>query len=211
MRNPYDVLGLKPGASEDEVKKAYRKLSRKYHPDANINNPHKEIAEEKFKEVQEAYKSIMNKGSSSGSSYGWGDSFGSFRRATNEGGGKSSEETHLAAAQNFIINGMYNEAVRTLNDISERTSKWYYLSSVANMGLGNRAVALEHINRAVSMEPYNTEYQLVKQRIQGGGQWYAQQGMSYGMPNVNSSAMCYGPCMDYMLCSMCTPWGGCCC
>ena len=55
MRDPYAVLGLQNGASEDEVKKAYRKLSRKYHPDANINNPNKDAMEQKFIEVQAAY------------------------------------------------------------------------------------------------------------------------------------------------------------
>ena len=59
MRDPYSVLGVNPGASEDEIKKAYRKLSRMYHPDANINNPNKEQAEEKFKEVQVAYETII--------------------------------------------------------------------------------------------------------------------------------------------------------
>lgn len=59
MFNPYDVLGVSPSASDDEVKKAYRQLSRKYHPDANINNPNKAQAEEKFKEVQQAYEQIM--------------------------------------------------------------------------------------------------------------------------------------------------------
>ena len=58
MKDPYEVLGLPHGASEEEVKKAYRNLSRKYHPDANINNPNAAQAEEKFKEVQAAYKKI---------------------------------------------------------------------------------------------------------------------------------------------------------
>lgn len=61
MKDPYEVLGLPHGASEEEVKKAYRNLSRKYHPDANINNPNAAQAEEKFKEVQAAYKSIMGR------------------------------------------------------------------------------------------------------------------------------------------------------
>ena len=58
-KNPYEVLGVPQSASDDEVKKAYRDLSRKYHPDANVNNPLADLAEEKFKEVQEAYDMIM--------------------------------------------------------------------------------------------------------------------------------------------------------
>lgn len=106
MKDPYEVLGLPHGASEEEVKKAYRNLSRKYHPDANINNPNAAQAEEKFKEVQAAYKSIMDGDTGSsygGSSYGGFDGFGgfggfgsdAFRRARNEGGGMSQDESHL--------------------------------------------------------------------------------------------------------------------
>ena len=67
MMNPYQVLGISPGASDDEIKKAYRALSRKYHPDANINNPNKAQAEEKFKEVQQAYDQIMKEKQPGGS------------------------------------------------------------------------------------------------------------------------------------------------
>lgn len=59
MRNPYEVLGVSPGATDEEIKKAYRRLSRQYHPDANVNNPNPRLAEEKFKEVQQAYNQIM--------------------------------------------------------------------------------------------------------------------------------------------------------
>ena len=58
--NPYQILGISPSASDDEVKKAYRTLSKKYHPDANIGNPHQAEYTEKFKEVQNAYKTIMD-------------------------------------------------------------------------------------------------------------------------------------------------------
>ena len=58
-KNPYDVLGVSPNASDDEIKRVYRDLTRKYHPDANVNNPLADLAEEKFKEVQEAYDIIM--------------------------------------------------------------------------------------------------------------------------------------------------------
>ena len=74
--NPYDVLGVRPDASEDEIKKAYQALSRKYHPDANINNPNKEQAEEKFKQVQQAYSQIMDARKHGANGYG-GSSYGS--------------------------------------------------------------------------------------------------------------------------------------
>ena len=66
MRDPYEVLGVPRGASDDEIKKAYRKLSRKYHPDANINNPDKASAEERFKEVQQASRSRTRRADASG-------------------------------------------------------------------------------------------------------------------------------------------------
>ena len=59
MRDPYTVLGVSRNATEEEIKKAYKTLSRKYHPDANINNPNKDQAEEMFKEIQQAYQQIM--------------------------------------------------------------------------------------------------------------------------------------------------------
>ncbi|MDO4489536.1 MAG: DnaJ domain-containing protein [Lachnospiraceae bacterium] len=80
MKDPYQVLGVTRDASTDEIKKAYRQLSRKYHPDANVNNPDKDAAEEKFKEIQQAYKQVMYEkehGTSyGGSGYGYGNSAG---------------------------------------------------------------------------------------------------------------------------------------
>ena len=73
IRNPYEILGVSPDASDEEVKKAYRTLSRKYHPDANLNNPNKEKAEERFKQVQEAYEQIMKARQRGESGYGYTD------------------------------------------------------------------------------------------------------------------------------------------
>ena len=69
MLDPYSVLGVPSNASMDDIKKAYRKLSRMYHPDANVNNPNKEQAEEKFKQVQEAYNQILNERERGSSGY----------------------------------------------------------------------------------------------------------------------------------------------
>ena len=74
MTDPYQVLGVSRGASDEEIKKAYRALSRKYHPDANVNNPNRDEAEEHFKDVQQAYDQIMKEKQQGGYGYGGGDS-----------------------------------------------------------------------------------------------------------------------------------------
>ena len=79
MTDPYQVLGVSRSASDEEIKKAYRTLSRKYHPDANVNNPNKDQAEERFKQVQQAYDLIMKEkpqGTSGCFSYGAGTADG---------------------------------------------------------------------------------------------------------------------------------------
>lgn len=76
MYDPYAVLGVSRNATDDEIKKAYRALSRKYHPDANINNPNKDKAEEKFKEIQQAYQQIMDARERGESGYGTAGGYG---------------------------------------------------------------------------------------------------------------------------------------
>ena len=129
MRDPYSVLGVNPGASEDEIKKAYRKLSRMYHPDTNINNPNKEQAEEKFKEVQIAYETIIEErangpktqsSSYSGKSYG-GNSYG----GSSYGGSSYGGSTYGGSS--------YNSSYRSSQSSSSyRSSNSYYYGPFDN-------------------------------------------------------------------------------
>ena len=106
MLDPYSVLGVPRNASDDEIKKAYRKLSRKYHPDANINNPNKDQAEEKFKEVQQAYEQIMKEreyGSSSQNGYGGYGNYGGFGNYGNAGSSAYQDEEVCAEGRPPIM------------------------------------------------------------------------------------------------------------
>ena len=114
MMDPYQVLGVSRSASDEEIKKAYRNLSRRYHPDANINNPNKAQAEEKFKQVQQAYDQIM-KEKQQGTNYGYGSSSGGYGGFSGFGGAQSGgyygntggyqeESSRMQAAANYINN-----------------------------------------------------------------------------------------------------------
>ena len=175
MFDPYSVLGVSRDASDDEIKKAYRKLSRKYHPDANINNPNKAQAEEKFKEVQQAYEQIMKEreyGSSGNyNSYGGFGGFGTQDQNTYQ----DEEAVRRQAAANYINSRHYKEAMNVLSSLQQRNGQWYYLSAMANMGLGNNVNALNDARSAVNMEPDNMQYRMLLQRLEGGGTWYQEQ------------------------------------
>ena len=196
MTDPYQVLGVSRDASTEEIKKAYRALSRKYHPDANINNPNKAEAEEKFKQVQQAYKQIMEEKENGTSSYssqgsyggsygsgGYGGSYGNGGYGGNYGGynyGSSTEDAELRAAANYLNNMRYQEAMRVLNNISRHNAQWYYLHAIANAGLGNNISAVQDAQTAVNMEPDNMQYRQLLSQLQGGGQWYTDMGQGYG-------------------------------
>lgn len=220
MKNPYDILGVSKEASEEEIKKAYRNLSRKYHPDANVNNPNRERAEERFKEVQQAYQRIMDE--KTNASYAYGNRYGGFGEYSNFGGfgsnagergsgayGDDKEFTYLQAAITYVQNGDYQSALRVLSDIENRSGRWYYISAAANRGAGNQAVALEHIQIAMRMEPGNVEYQRFYSALQNGSAWYAGRGTGYGMPNVSNAGFCFNLCLANILCNLCCN-GACC-
>lgn len=175
-RDPYSVLGVSRSASADDIKKAYRKLSRIYHPDANVNNPNKAQAEEKFKEVQEAYDQIMYEREHGAGTYGnnrtagAGGSYGGYGGYGSNSSYGSAESPRMRAAINFINSGMYAEAINTLEGMSasERNAKWYFVRAHANQGLGNIINATEDAKRAVSMEPNNMEYIAYLQQLESG-------------------------------------------
>ena len=225
MRDPYEVLGVSRGASQDEIKKAYRALSRKYHPDANVNNPNKAQAEEKFKEIQQAYEMIMSGKAdsqygyggtnSSGNPYGGFDPFGFGGYNYGYGGQQrqnqsaTQEDQHLRAAANYINNGYYKEALNVLSQMENRSANWYYYSALANRGAGNNMIALEHAKQALAMEPNNWQYQNLVSQMEGGGGWYQSQQRSYGYPTM-SGDWCMKLCLLNMACNACCGGGMCC-
>ncbi len=201
--DPYKVLGLSPGASKEEVKKAYRNLSRRYHPDANVNNPNKEQAEEKFKEIQQAYKMIMDDRG--------GYQTGGFA-SSGQGRTQSEEAMHLQAAANFIQNRRFSEALHVLEGISNRSAQWYFLSAMANKGVGNDAIAMDHLDRAIRMDPNNMQYQQYKQYMQSGMDWYMQMGQPFGgTQDMGHTDFCTKLCFTMLCCNMCCGGTGFCC
>lgn len=202
MKTPYDILGVSPNASDDEIKKAYRNLSRKFHPDANVNNPNKEQAEECFKEVQQAYQTIMNeKDSQYGNYHSYGGFSSTYQTYSNAAYGNEKDMTYLQAAVNYIKNNDFQSALHVLEEVENKSSKWYFVSAIANQGMGNQANALEHIQIAMRMEPGNYEYQQFYHVIQNGGAWYTGRGAEYGMPTVDGSGFCCKLCFANMLCN----------
>lgn len=222
--NPYEVLGISPDASDDEVKKAYRTLSRRYHPDANINNPNKAEAEEKFKDVQEAYKTIM-KDRQDGETFGY-STWTSYRTSYNEKkkGSFSYDDPippEMQAAMNFINSGYYKEAMTSLLNIEEphRNADWYYLASVASEGMGNEVNAMSFIENALAKDPSNYKYKQYKMHLDSvygmgsayagdaaGNSWYETRGSSYSRPYADKGSMgrwCVEMLLLNLVCNIC--------
>lgn len=224
MLDPYSVLGLSRTAPEDEVKKAYRALSRKYHPDANVNNPNRDKAEEKFKEIQQAYQQIMREremgsgydggGYSGNYGNGFAGSFGGFGQGgfggfgSSQGASEDEYTIHMRAAANFIRSGHYNEAMNVLNGISNKTAGWYYLSAIANAGIGNNVLALQYAKQAAAMEPNNRDYRNLVYQMESGGTWYQGMQNPYGSAVYMGNDCCMKLCLANLLCNLCCCGGG---
>ena len=191
--NPYEVLGVPDNADEETVKKAYKELVKKYHPDKYINNPLADLAAEKMKEINKAYDMITkgtgqshNTGGYQNPSYGRYQSYG-------------NAAPSFSLVRSMISMNMISQALMMLQQLP-KTAEWYFLSGVACVKSGRYTDGLNYLETAVRMEPDNTEYRDtlngLKNRADsynsGGGMYTS--GTGCPLPCLWLPCLCNGPC-----------------
>ena len=149
MTDPYKVLGISPNASDEDVKKAYRDLARKYHPDKYTDEALKRTAEERMKEINAAYDEIL-------------------RTRQGKNGGRNGSYSYQSGARapiyeqirHMIVGGNLAAAYSRLMEIPEesRVAEWYFLLGVISQRQGNYGDAMNCFDRACRMDPENMEY-----------------------------------------------------
>ncbi|HIT32173.1 MAG TPA: J domain-containing protein [Candidatus Enterenecus stercoripullorum] len=200
MRDPYEVLGVSPNASEEEIKRAYRELARKYHPDNYQNNPLADLAEEKMKEVNEAYDAII-RSRSGGGSVGSGYQYGGGSSSAYQSGYTSSSGSQVfAQARQYINMGNLDGAERILQGSGMKNGEWYFLMGSIAYRRGWLDEARQNYQIACQMEPNNLEYRQALNMMQRGG---------YGYHSDIAGGQCDSlDCCTSMLCLNCL-CGGC--
>ena len=194
MTNPYDVLGVNPSASDEEVKSAYRSLAKKYHPDNYSESPLKEVAEEKMAEVNLAFDTIMNERRARGGQSAAGTG------ASAQGG--TSASSNLSDIRRMIQQNRLVEAEELLDGIpvNMRDAEWYFLKGSVYFSRGWLEDAANHFSTACRMNPNNPEYRAAMNRIM----WQKQGnfGTGYGNnPNPYQTTQNTGGCSACDMCS----------
>ena len=166
MRDPYSVLGVSPNATDDEIKEAYRKLAKKYHPDIN---PDKKLAEEMMKEINLAYDTIKKQREQGINGNNYHSSSSNNTTYSNFYNNPFSHQERtvytLDDVERCIYQRNYFLARAYLNQIKPDNARWYYYSSIVCYHLNDVLKAREHIRIACEIEPYNQTYQNLKNKL----------------------------------------------
>ena len=212
MRDPYEVLGVSPGATDDEIKKAYRELARKYHPDNYQNSPVADLAQEKMKEINQAYEEIQqrrkNGGTAPGGSYGYGygyagNGYGGYQQSGYSYTTGTTDPFYLRVRA-AIQQGDLNLAEELLNAHADHNAEWNYLKGVIRARRGMMDEARQYYQTAVQMDPHNAEYRRALNHAEGREENYNPYGGGMSTAQCNMS-----PCVRYALAmALCSACGG---
>lgn len=170
--NPYKVLGVREDATQEEIRAAYLSLVKKYHPDKYADNPLKELANEKLKEINEAYEILTKRGSTASQSSGDYSGYGAYSGSGGAYSGPSAAE--FARARSFINANNLQAAKQVLDSIHTRNAEWYYLYGIIYLRQGWHDKAREYLSRAYEQEPGNAEYRNAYAAINNAGNPYAR-------------------------------------
>ncbi len=184
MTDPYKVLGVSPSATDEQVKEAYRNLAKKYHPDQYADSPLKDLADEKMKEINEAYDAITAQRKGGGrQSYG-----GGYNPVGNSAGSGFND------VRSLIMSGRIADAEQILNGVppERRNAEWYFLKGSVLYRRGWLEEAKDHFSRACQMDPGNGEYSAALNQAmnQGGGMYGGYNPGSMNAGGCNSCDMC---------------------
>lgn len=179
MQNPYEVLGIKEGASQEEIKAAYREQVKKYHPDKHQDNPLQELAEEKLQEINEAYEYLTKNGSAAG-----GNSFASNGRNS----GAQNQSTEFTEVRRMIDRGNLPGAEALLNRSRTKNAEWFFLNGMISLRKGWYDDAVNNVQTAMSMDPSNFEYRNAMNSIMSTGSGYRTS--SFGRGYNNNDELC---------------------
>ena len=217
MNDPYKILGVPEDASDEEIKKAYRELARKYHPDNYHDNPLEELAQEKMKEINAAYEQITKErasgrrtggagGAYGGGSYGYGgyQSYGGYGSSQSYSG----QSSVLQQARISINTGNISRAEALLANYSDHNAEWNFLKGVVCYRRGWMDEALRYYRTAVQMDPGNAEYRQALDYMEGTDDTAYRPGGSFG--TLCSGNPCLSMCCLYTLCSSGGYWWFCC-
>ncbi|MDU3350928.1 MAG: J domain-containing protein, partial [Clostridium sp.] len=197
--NPYEVLGLKPGATQEEIKKAYRNLIKQYHPDQYGDNPLKDLAEEKMRDINAAYDALTKNA---------GNTYSSSNSSNSSYNSSSSDNSYMfSEIRRLIQSGNFAEAENKLNSISNnRNAEWNFLYGVLLTNKGWFDAGLKHIQTAVNMDPNNFEYRQTLNSLHQRTQAYSNNYYrTTGSNNANACDCCINLwCLD----SICECMGG---
>ncbi len=196
-RDPYEVLGIQPTATDDEVKNAYRSMARKYHPDNYADNPLSELAEEKMQEINEAYDTIvrMRKGGSTNSA---GSAHNGGYRAP------SGSPSRYGDIRQMIQQNRIMDAEMLLDGIPgyARDAEWFFLKGSVLYKKGWLEDAFTHFQTACRMDPNNLEYRQAFNRVsvnrQTGGYRTVDNSQGCTGCDVCSSLLCADCCCECM-------------